>query len=63
VRSTGEVVETTLVGIWREVPPKSTGSSAVDWVVRLEDGTRVTVGELMQQWGEEHLGTPDLDPE
>ncbi len=57
-----EVVETQLIGLWRTVPRAGTAERTrlVGWNLRLEDGNEIPLAELMAEWGDTTVGTPDL---
>ncbi|MBB5913115.1 hypothetical protein BJY24_001982 [Nocardia transvalensis] len=61
-RTDGTVVETTLIGLWRRVPASGAGrdNEIIGCKVRLGDGMEVPLDQLMNEWGETTLGTPDL---
>ncbi|MFF2551802.1 hypothetical protein ACFVUS_12430 [Nocardia sp. NPDC058058] len=64
-RSDKTIVETQLIGLWKvyETDPEKfrRGDNLVGWKVRLDNGREVSVAELMYEWGETTLSTPDIN--
>ncbi|MBF6136645.1 hypothetical protein IU501_27085 [Nocardia otitidiscaviarum] len=60
-----EVVETKLIGCWKRVPVTEgefvRGDPTVGLKLRLKDGREVALDQLILEWGDAAVGTPDYD--